>query len=107
MMNKILLFLACFFGVTAIILGFWCNLQSGRIDSLKSAKTMLESNNNFLIKKIEREHNDKVELGRKNQELENLAKRSVGFDWNRDISSDVIILKLKEYAESTINQRQK
>lgn len=98
MLNKILLFLACFFGVLAVILVFWCNLQSGRIDSLKTSNTGLQTNNNFLIKKIEREHNDKVEISRKYEELENLAKHSVNFDWNTDISSDEPTLWLRENA---------
>jgi hypothetical protein len=98
MLNKILLFLACFFGCTTMIIGFLYNLQSGRIDSLETSNMGLQTNNNFLIKKIEREHNDKVEISRKNQELENLAKRSVGFDWNRDISSDELVLWLHENA---------
>ncbi len=98
MLNRIILFFACFFGVLAVVCIFWINIQGKRIDSLKSAKTMLESNNNFLIKKIEREHNDKVELSRKQKELENLAKRSVGFDWDRDISSDELVLWLRENA---------
>ena len=98
MMNKILLFLACFFGCTAAILGFLYNLQSGRIDSLETSNMGLQTNNNFLIKKIEREHNDKVEISRKYEELENLAKRSVNFDWNTDISSDEPTLWLRENA---------
>lgn len=98
MINKILLFVACFFGVTAVILGFLYNLQSGRIDSLETSNIGLQTNNNFLIKKIEREHNDKVEISRKYEELENLAKRSVNFDWNTDISSDEPTLWLRENA---------
>ena len=98
MLNKILLCLACFFGVTVIILGFLYNLQSGRIDSLETSNMGLQTNNNFLIKKIEREHNDKVEISRKYEELENLAKRSVNFDWNTDISSDEPTLWLRENA---------
>lgn len=58
----------------------------------------LQTNNNFLIKKIEREHNDKVEIGRKYEELENLAKRSINFDWSADISRSDIALWLRENA---------
>lgn len=96
MLNKILVFLACFFGATAIILGFWCNLQSGRIDSLKSAKTMLESNNNLLIKKLEKEHNDKVEIGRRAEEIEKAIKADKsGFDWNYDLSANPVLVTFK------------
>lgn len=98
MLNRIALILACFFGCTTMIIGFLYNLQSGRIDSLETSNTSLQANNNFLIKKVEREHNDKMELGRKNQELESLAKHSVDFDWNRDISRDELVLWLRENA---------
>ena len=65
MLNKILLFLACFFGCTTMVIGFLYNLQSGRIDSLETSNTSLRANNNLLIKKLEKEHNDKyVELER-------------------------------------------
>lgn len=98
MLNKIFIFLACFFAILAVCLFFWVNIQGKRIDSLKTAKNTLEANNNLLLTRLEREHNDKVELGRKNQELENLAKHSVDFDWNRDISSDGVVLWLHENA---------
>lgn len=97
MMNKILLFLACFFGITAVILVFWCNLQSGRIDSLKSAKTMLESNNNLLIKKLEKEHNDKLEVGRRAEEIEKAIKKDTsGFNWNYDLSANPVLATFKQ-----------
>ncbi len=106
-MNKILLILACFFAILVVLLFGWSTYQSKRIKSLETAKTSLEANNQLLISKMKRAYDDKVELGRKYEELENLAKHSVNFDWDRDISNDVIILKLKGYAESTISQRQK
>lgn len=98
MLNRIIQFLALFFCCTTVIIGFLYNLQSGRIDSLETSNTSLRTNNNFLIKKVEREHNDKMELGRKNQELESLAKHSVDFDWSRDISRDELVLWLRENA---------
>lgn len=98
MLNKILLILVAFFGLVAIVFGFWIWLQGQRIDSLKTAKNVLQANNNLLITRLEREHNDAMEISRKNQELENLAKRAVSFDWYRDISSDELILWLRENA---------
>ena len=98
MLNKILTILACFLGVVAAILLLWVYLQGQRIDSLKTAKNTLEMNNNLLITRLEREHNDKMELSRKQKELENLAKHSVSFDWNRDISGDELVLWLHKNA---------
>lgn len=98
MLNRIIQFLALFFGILVVCLLFWINIQDKRINSLETSKKVLESNTNFLIKKVEREHNDKMELGRKNQELESLAKHSVDFDWSRDISRDELVLWLRENA---------
>lgn len=98
MLNRIVLFIACFLAILAVLLFGWSTYQSKRIKSLETAKTNLEANNQLLISKMKRAYDDKVELGRKNQELENLAKRSVGFDWNRDISSDELVLWLHENA---------
>lgn len=98
MLNKILLILVAFFGIVATLLIFWVYLQGQRIDSLKTAKNTLQANNNLLLTRLEREHNDALEISRKNRELENLAKRAVGFDWNTDISNDELVLWLHENA---------
>jgi predicted transcriptional regulator len=98
MLNRIVLFLACFFAILSGVLLGVNKYQSKRIDTLETARTSLEANNQLLISKMKRAYDDKVELGRKNQELESLAKRSVGFDWNRDISSDELVLWLHENA---------
>lgn len=97
MLNKILLFLACFFGVLAVVCIFWINIQGKRIDSLKSAKTMLESNNNLLIKKLEKEHNDKLEVSRRAAEIEKAIKADKsGFDWNYDLSANPVLATFKQ-----------
>lgn len=98
MVARIKLILAVFLLVGVLVLLFWVNMQSKQIKTLRDAKNTLEMNNNVLISRLEREHNDKVELGRKNQELENLAKHSVSFDWNRDISGDELVLWLHKNA---------
>lgn len=97
MMNKILLFLACFFGVTAIILGFWCNLQSGKIDSLETSNTSLRANNNLLINRLEKEHNDKLEVSRRAEEIEKAIKKDTsGFNWNYDLSANPVLATFKQ-----------
>lgn len=96
MLNKILLFLACFFGVLALVCIFWINIQGKRIDTLKTAKTMLESNNNLLIKKLEKEHNDKVEVSRTNELLRKQIKADKsGFDWHYNLESNPVLLEFK------------
>lgn len=97
-MNKILLYVACFFAIlSGILLGVY-KYQSKRIDTLETAKTTLQANNQLLISKMKRAYDDKVEISRKFEELENLAKHSVNFDWNTDISSDEPTLWLRENA---------
>lgn len=98
MLNRISLFLACFFAILAGVLIFMYKIQGWELTNVRADNTTLQNNNNLLITRLEREHNDKVELGRKNQELESLAKHSVGFDWNRDISNDELVLWLHENA---------
>lgn len=96
MLNKILLFLACFFGCTTMIISFLYNLQSGRIDSLETSNTHLQAINNLLIKKLEKEHNDKLEVSRRAEEIEKAIKKDTsGFDWNYDLSANPVLVTFK------------
>ena len=96
MLARIRLILGVFLVAGVAILLFWINIQSKKIKSLQEAKNTLEMNNNVLLTRIKREHDDKVEYSRKAQELEDLAKRAVNFDWNRDISNDELVIWLRE-----------
>lgn len=98
MLNRIITFLAFFFAIVAVILGFMYKVQSNTINTLETAKTALEANNQLLISKLEREHNDKVELGRKVKELEEVANNDTDFDWHRDISNSAVVKFLRENA---------
>lgn len=98
MLNRIALFFAYFFGVLAVVCIFWINIQGKRIDSLESSKKMLESNTNFLIKRVEREHNDKVELSSKYEKLKQMAKADTDFDWSADISRSDVVMWLRKNA---------
>ena len=97
-MNKILLIIAVIFAAVAVILFEWCNYQSKKIDALTASKTNLEANNNLLISKMKREYNDKIELSKKIEKLEELSKLDAGFDWNADISNTLIVGFLRENA---------
>ena len=97
MLNKILLFLACFFGCTTMVIGFLYNLQSGRIDSLETSNTSLRANNNLLIKKLEKEHNDKLEVSRRAEEIEKAIKKDTsGFNWDYDLSANPVLATFKQ-----------
>ena len=95
-MNKILLYVACFFAILAGVLIFWVRMQSNRIDTLQAAKTTLEANNNLLINRLEKEHNDKVEVSRTNEQLRQQIKADKsGFDWHFDLSANPVLLEFK------------
>lgn len=95
---KIKLILGCF--LVALIGGllFVVSYQSHKIDTLKTAKNVLEANNQVLQNRLVREHNDAMELGRKNKELEDSAKRDIGFDWNFIIADTDVVRWLHENA---------
>lgn len=104
-MNKILLILACFLAILAFFLFGWSTYQSKRIKSLETAKTSLEANNQLLISKMKRAYDDKVELGRKIDKLQALAKADSDFDWSRDISGSIVVGWLRENADSVQRAR--
>ena len=95
-MNKILLILACFFAIlSGVLLGVY-KYQSKRIDTLQEAKITLQANNNLLINRLEKEHNDKVEVSRTNELLRKQIKADkTGFDWNYDLTSNPVLLEFK------------
>ena len=66
---------------------------------------MLESNNNILIKKLEKEHNDKLEVSKKIAKLEKLAKTDSSFDWSAPIGNTLVVQQLKENAKLLINKK--
>lgn len=104
-MNKILLYVACFFAIlSGILLGVY-KYQSKRIDTLETAKTTLQANNQLLISKMKRAYDDKVELGRKIDKLQALAKTDSDFDWSRDISGSIVVGWLRENADSVQRAR--
>lgn len=82
--------------VSVCFLLLWADIQSKRIDSLKDAKNTLQANNELLIKNIRRSYNDKMEISRKYEELEKMAKSDSYFDWNHDISHTDVVKFLHE-----------
>lgn len=98
MLNKILLITVGFLAIVAVVLLWWVNYQSDRINSLQTAKNALESNNQLLISKMKRAYDDKIELGKRYEELESAAKADTAFDWGANIASSDVIIKLRENA---------
>ena len=98
MLNKIL---------TLIIIGLIAVLAAMRWQSEKKDKCIVDLNNRLSVaeknadtlkKTLEREHNDKIELGKRNEELEAAAKADTSFDWRADIASSDVVKQLRENA---------
>ena len=99
------LILACFFALGVACLLFVVSLQSKRIEALQSAKNTLQANNQLLIDKMKRAYNDKMELGRKIEELKKVASADAGFDWSADISNTFVVRWLHENADKVRGTR--
>lgn len=97
-MNKILLILSGILLFAAVILFEMYNYQTKKVDALQEQKNTLLSNNGLLSSKLEREHNDKIELSEKVEKLEELAKIDTSFNWSADISNTLIVKQLRENA---------
>ena len=95
---KLKVVFGCF--LVALIGGllFVVNYQSHKIDTLKTAKNVLEANNQILHNRLERVRNDAMELSRKNKELEDSANRDINFDWNYIIADTDVVRWLRENA---------
>lgn len=97
-MNKILLWAIVFLGLATAVLTFRLSISEKRVQALEELQAVLISNNNILIAKMEKEHNDKIELIGKFEELESLAKKDPTFDWNADISNSDVVIRLRKNA---------
>lgn len=97
MVAKIKLILAVFLLVGVLVLLFWINVQSKQIKTLRDAKNTLEANNNLLINRLEKEHNDKLEVDRRAKEIEKAIKKDTsGFNWHYDLSTNPVLVTFKQ-----------
>lgn len=80
--------------VAGLLFIMW--LQSKQIASLKTDNSILRANTDVLINKLEKEHNDKLEVSRKNTELKAKIDNYKGdFDWRTDLSNNPVLLEFK------------
>ena len=98
MFNRIITFLACFFAIVAVILGFMYKVQGNELTCVRADNIALKNNADILMQQLEREHNDKMEISRKNEELEAMAKHDISFDWNYTIADTDVVRWLHENA---------
>lgn len=93
---RIKLFIAMFLIAVACFGVFWLYMQSNEIKSLRGDNNRLKSNNDVLINRLTKEHEDKVLLSERQKELENAIKSGKSnFNWNYDFSNDYVVLEFK------------
>lgn len=97
-MNKILLIVIAFLLIIIIWIQWGSNHKSNEIKELQNKLTVAVQNEDMYKKKLEREHNDRVEISKRNEELEAAAKADASFDWYADISNTDIVKQLRENA---------
>lgn len=96
MLNRIVAFIGVFLLVGVILACCVISYQSKRIDALLDAKNSLESNNQLLINKLKKEHNDKLELDKRAKAIEEaIRKDTSGFNWNYDLSGNSVLVAFK------------
>lgn len=67
------------------------------IDSQKEQISGLTANVNLLIDGRKKDYADKVELAKRNEELEQAAKKDTScFTWTTDISHSLVVQKLRK-----------
>lgn len=97
MLNRILLISVA---VLAVAFGLACFVAVYRgktIESQKQRISNLSANVETLIKGREKDYADKVELAKRNEELEEkAAKDTACFGWNTDISHSPIVMQLRK-----------
>ena len=75
------------------------------IVDLNDRLAVAENNTELLKKTLEREHNDKIEISKRNEELEAAAKADTSFDWYADISNTDVVKQLRANAIRLQNDR--
>lgn len=83
-----MLAMCIFFGIA------WQSEKNAREDRDK-AIIALSGQKTALEKEIEKRNKNVIELQKRNEELETLAKQD-SFNWNADISNTLVILRLKD-----------
>ena len=83
-----LLAMCIFFGIA------WQSEKKCRVDKEKEI-IALSGQKTALEKEIEKRNKNAIELQKRNEELEALAKQD-DFNWNADVSNTFVILRLKD-----------
>jgi len=96
MVSKITTFLAVFFGVLVVVLLIMYKSQGKELTHVRADNTALQANNNLLVKKLEKEHNDKLEFSKRAEEIEKAIQAdSSGFNWNYNLADNPVLVTFK------------
>lgn len=85
-------YILAFFLGSSVIFGFLAYYYHNRADSYCELWKNTQANNEYLIKQREKDIADTLEVSKRNEELEELAKKSSESCWNRVIPADDSIL---------------
>lgn len=94
----IMRYLLIIIAILSVGLGWYIfkdNLNRDKITSLTTENSALKGNLDFMEKRLEKEHYDKIQISQRNKELEEAARQD-NFNWLADISNSAVIIKLKE-----------
>lgn len=98
-MVKFLSIITLALGLLCFTLFQMCINRGRQIDLLEAQKKALNGNINYLEAEIEKRNQKELDVDIRIRELEEAAEKAAalgGFDWNRDISSDPVVIQLKE-----------
>lgn len=101
-MNKIVKIYAGVVTIIAIVFYLFHVYNTNKIDGLEEKITELSTGLDAYKSKLEKEHNDKVDLDKRYKKLEEAANRE-SIDWNTDISNDPVNIELRNQAKNHRN----
>ena len=96
-MNKIFLSVFCITSVAFCIAIFIAVQRGNTIKTQEEKINNLSANVEILINRSKKDHEDKVELAKRNEELEQEARKDVScFTWVTDISDSPVVQRLRQ-----------
>jgi len=93
----IMRYLLIIIAILSVALGWYVfkdNLNHDKITSLTTENSALKGNLDFMEKRFEKEHKDKLAISQRNKELEEAARQD-NFNWMADISNSAVIKRLQ------------
>lgn len=97
MKNKIVLITFCIMLIALCITVTIAINRGNTIETQKERIDNLSANVEILINRSKKDHDDKVELAKRNEELEQESQKDTScFTWNTDISDSPVVQRLRQ-----------